>query len=175
MSAWINVEYYVLSSMPSLALNSIISQSSRQASGQAALGADRRRLLGIRSTDDSSLLKLPYEIIFGSGKESERSTEEKESSFKQSMFWVLSPKKSSENLWNFSEFPACPADILVAVVPVASMQMMVFWNYIRMCIILVSFPFGYQWWRCLHSCTSRLTGNQNHRNAASKRTCWWIF
>lgn len=45
MSAWINVEYYVLSSMPSLALNSIISQSSSRQPGRA----DRLRLLDINS------------------------------------------------------------------------------------------------------------------------------
>lgn len=64
MSAWINVEYYVLSSMPSLALNSIISQnSSRQAVRQAGNSwADRQLLFDINWWFIIVKVTIPYHI-----------------------------------------------------------------------------------------------------------------
>lgn len=59
--------------MPSLALNSIISLSSRgsQAARQQAGRTGSGCSISTATDDDSSLLKLPYEIIFGSPKERE--------------------------------------------------------------------------------------------------------
>lgn len=55
MSAWINVEYYVLSSMASLALNSIMSQDA---------GHGIRDRQPVAANDDSSLLGSLYGSYF---------------------------------------------------------------------------------------------------------------